>query len=153
MATTPRARANTSPKRPMAIIMAHSEGMSSADEWLDRSADTKVTTIPAADWRARAFADFVQKHQNRRDLFQLLGEWERGFDVRLSEAEAYKQSTLPSSHANSIKRICDDANTVAALLSVVDVLPQADQRSALVTCAAIARGVSSDLDLLVRGAA
>lgn len=152
MATTSRTRASTSPKRPM-VLMAHSSGMGCADDWLDQSADTTTTTISSAEWRALAYADFVQKHNNRTDFLQLLAEWERGFDVRLSEAEAYKQSTLPSTRADSIKRISGDANTVAALLSVVGILPQADQQSALVTCAGIARGVSSDLDLLAGGAA
>lgn len=151
--TTTRARASNPPKRPMTIIEAHRAGISSADEWLEKSVDGTVTTLPAGAWRALAFAAFVQKHQHRTDLLQLLPEWESGFDVRLQEAEAYRQSTLPSSRANTIKRIGDDANTCAALLSVVDILPQADQQSALVTCAGIARGVSSDLELLVGGAA
>lgn len=129
MATTSRTRASNSPKRPMTIIEAHSDGISSADEWLAKSVDSTVTTLPADAWRALAFAAFVQKHQHRTDLLQLLPEWESGFDIRLQEAEAYRTSTTTSSRTNSIKRICDDANTVAALLSVVGILPQGDQQS------------------------
>lgn len=152
MATTPRARASTTPKRPMALLMAHSAGMGCADEWLEHSADSTTTAIPSAAWRARAYASFVNKNQHRTDFLQLLAEWERGFDQRLVEAEAYKRSSLAGSRTENIKRISDDANTFAALLSVIGVFPRAEQQSTLIICADIARGVSSDLDLLVGGA-
>lgn len=65
------------------------------------------------------------------------------------------QSILTPTQLRSIatQRLAGQANTLTALLSIIGILPQPEQQSVLVTCAGIARGVSSDLDQLVGGAA
>lgn len=73
---------------------------------------------------------------------------------------AKKEAIMPSSTCTpvqscteSLTRLSGHANTVSALLSIVGMLPAADQQGALVTCASILADVSRDLETLIGGAA
>lgn len=61
--------------------------------------------------------------------------------------------TPVQSRTQTLIRLSGNANTVSALLSIIGVLPAADQHGALVTCASILADVSRDLDTLIGGAA
>lgn len=69
---------------------------------------------------------------------------------------AKKEAHMPSSartpeqsHFEIIDRLTGNANTVAALLSVVGILPPAAQHSALLTCSSIANAVASELAVVI----
>jgi hypothetical protein len=57
------------------------------------------------------------------------------------------------SRTESLTRLSGHANTASALLSIIGMLPPAEQQGALVTCASVLADVSRDLDALIGGAA
>lgn len=56
------------------------------------------------------------------------------------------------SRSEIIKRLEGNSNALAALLSVIDLLPDADKQSTLATCSNIANDVAFGLAMLVGGA-
>jgi hypothetical protein len=73
---------------------------------------------------------------------------------------AQKEALMPSStctpvqsRTESLTRLSGHANTVSALLSIIGMLPPAEQQGALMTCASILADVSRDLDAMIGGAA
>jgi hypothetical protein len=52
------------------------------------------------------------------------------------------------SRSEIIASIAGKANTFAALLSAIDILPRSDQKSALSTCASIANDVARELSAI-----
>lgn len=139
---------------------AREDGSDCASEWIERS---QVPPETLSAWRTRCRTKIIRDFESGigcalcprgtdlTEFLALLAEWDRGFDDAAS-AEPDAQ-IMPPAHARpgTIETIFEGANAVAALLTVVDHLPQPDQRSALMICAGIARGVSSDLDQLVGG--
>lgn len=61
--------------------------------------------------------------------------------------------TPVQSRTESLTRLSGHANTASALLSIIGMLPPAEQQGALVTCASVLADVSRDLDALIGGAA
>ncbi len=73
---------------------------------------------------------------------------------------AKKEALMPSSTRTPVQslpesliRLSGHANTVSALLSVIALLPAAEQQNALVTCVSILADVSRDIEALIGGAA
>lgn len=73
---------------------------------------------------------------------------------------AKKEALMPSStctpvqsYTESLIRLSGYTNTAAALLSIISMLPPAEQQAALVTCASIVAEVSRTLETLIGGAA
>lgn len=61
--------------------------------------------------------------------------------------------TPVQSRTESLTRLSGHANTAAALLSLIGMLPPTEQQGAMVTCASILADVSRDLETLIGGAA
>ena len=61
--------------------------------------------------------------------------------------------TPVQSRTESLTRLSGHANTVSALLSIIGMLPAAEQQVALVTCASLLADVSRDLEAMIGGAA
>lgn len=141
----------SAPKRPMAVMMAHAAGLERADEWLERVALGTVPASSFADWRAQCRAAAVSEYAGRTDCNDLVAEWERGFDDRLSEAAAYRSPTPSQFHIKTIKRLADQASAVAAMLSVLELLSPSDQPGVLAACTGIADDIARNL-LALRGA-
>jgi hypothetical protein len=55
----------------------------------------------------------------------------------------------PEARAAEIKRLSEQANTISALLSTVDVLSADQQDEALLDCSSLADDFARDLDLFV----
>lgn len=78
----------------------------------------------------------------------------RGVTTHTKEALMPSSTCTPvQSRTESLTRLSGHANTVSALLSIIGMLPAADQQGALVTCASILSDVSRDLETLIGGAA
>ena len=142
--------------RPKAIIAAHFDGISRANEWLDR-ADNPLPFASASEWRTHWRRIAVRKYQKQPELQALLAEWEHGFDSTLKAAQEYYLAASSgfsvSSRADIIQRLRGQTNAATALLAAIELLPVADQQGILVTCSSIVSAVARDLDALVRGAA
>jgi hypothetical protein len=155
-------------KRPKAIIsldLARSIGCDCANEWL-RGGDNPLILNEHNAWRASCLADLVQNIRHQRDFMAVMVEWEYGFDSTLAAATGDEQGTDSTMNAattatgaatetrhDMISRLAGRANTVAALLSVIELLPIDAQQDAIATCASIAEDVAGDLAALARGAA
>lgn len=61
--------------------------------------------------------------------------------------------TPVQSRTESLTRLSGHANTAAALLSLISMLPPSEQQGTLVTCASILADVSRDIETLIGGAA
>lgn len=78
----------------------------------------------------------------------------RGVTTHTKEAFMPSSNCTPvQSRTESLTRLSGQANTAAALLSLIGMLPPAEQQDALVTCASILTDVSRDLETLIGGAA
>lgn len=71
-----------------------------------------------------------------------------------------KEAHMPSStrtpvqsRSETLIRLAGNANTVSALLSIICIVPPADQQGALLTCASILADVSCGLNAVIGGAA
>jgi hypothetical protein len=134
---------------------AYAIGCDCANEWLSRGAGDTILPASSAAWRARCYADAVREHEDRLDFLQLLAAWELGFDSTMVAAQ--RQQPAPS-RRDAIKRLAGQANVLAALLDLFEVLPAyllppSRQESDLALCAGIAADLARDLAALVGGAA
>lgn len=77
----------------------------------------------------------------------------RGFNAKKEARMPSSVCTPVQSRTQTLTRLSGNANTVCALLSVIGILPPADQPGALLTCSQILADVSRDLDALIGGAA
>jgi hypothetical protein len=132
------------------IGRAHAIGCDCAHEWLNRRAEDATPPTSLAAWRARCYADAVREYEDRPDFLQLLAAWETGFDSTMGAARRELDAT--------IKRLAGQANALAALLDLFELLPAEllppdEQERNLVTCASIADGLAHDLATLIGGAA
>lgn len=77
----------------------------------------------------------------------------RGLTVKKEAHMPSSTRTSVQSRAQTIACLAGNANTVAALLSVIEILPAGDQDNALSTCASIAAELAHGLEALVGGVA
>jgi hypothetical protein len=71
-------------KRPKAISAAYFDGISRADEWLERG-EKPLPFASSAAWRKHCFAAAVRKYAKQPESPALLAEWEHGFDSTLKQ--------------------------------------------------------------------
>lgn len=133
--------------KPMALGLANLDGFNSANKWLEASADTTKRAGTKGRWRARDYAAAQKKYEHYRNAADLLAEWESGFDSTIASALAYQRER--QFDRGTVNRISGAANAASALLSVLHVLPLADQRSTLKTCVGLAANVVADLNALL----
>ncbi|MET3132888.1 hypothetical protein AAKU55_003169 [Oxalobacteraceae bacterium GrIS 1.11] len=139
-------------KLPYAAKMAYGEGRLAANDWLDRSTITTLPTITAAKFRRMAEAKYVKSTAHRSNQAALLAEWNRGYDSNLAIAVAYDAAPeldKDAARADLIAEVAAKAGAVAALMSVMQVLPAADRQAALTTCLTMTGDVGRDLAGLV----
>jgi hypothetical protein len=134
---------------------AREDGRDCALEWPGQNAVPPETLL---EWRDRCRTNVIRAFESgaasslcpdgtARDEFpQLLNEWERGFDEAASLAYG-----SPDVRAAAVKKLSGHAGALSALLAVIDIVPDEDRSTTLLTCARIADDVASDLSTLVGG--
>lgn len=144
------------PQRPYAEAMAHSAGKIAGDSWLDRNTNTELPAISAAEFRSTAEAEFTKEVAHRSNQAALLVEWRQGYDRALAIAAEYAAAPdldKDRTRADLIAKVTTNAGAVAALMSVMHLLPAGDRQAALATCLTMTGDVGRDLAGLVGDAA
>ncbi|MCY0915459.1 hypothetical protein [Massilia antarctica] len=136
--------------KPMVLGLANLDGYNSANKWIEASADTTKRAGTKARWRARDYAAAQNQYARYRNAADLLADWESGFDDTIASALAYQREL--QFDRTTVSRISGAANAASALLSVLHVLPLADQRSTLKTCVGLAANVVAELNALLGNA-
>lgn len=143
-AASPAATNNTE------IDTARAIGCDCANEWINRAPDAVIPPASLPAWRARCYADSVHEYEDKPDFLELLAAWENGFDDLALEAAPAASATKPvPSKTDTIKRLTSQANTIAALLSVIHILEPAYRNDSLAACASIAEELAADVAELV----